>query len=83
MSETSRQNTQGQNIPPLTTRQAARCNEIKKLEASIEGAMRGDWRDLRTVFNAVGLTPPKPPSSQRAAPRRKGRHGLSPGTEKA
>jgi hypothetical protein len=27
--------------------------------------MRGDWRDLRTVFNAVGLTRLKPPSRQR------------------
>jgi hypothetical protein len=55
-----------QDIPPLTNRQSDRWHEIKKLEASIEGAMRGDWRDLRTVFDAVGLTPPKPPSRQRA-----------------
>jgi hypothetical protein len=40
--------------------------EIKKLEACIEGAMRGNWRDVRTVFNAVGLTQPKPPTRQRA-----------------
>jgi hypothetical protein len=46
--------------PPLTTRQTSQNHEIKKLEASIEGAMRGNWRDLRTVFNTVGLTPPKP-----------------------
>jgi len=45
------------NIPPLTTRQSERWNEIKKLEASVEHAMRGDWRALRTVFNAVGLAP--------------------------
>jgi hypothetical protein len=56
----------GENIPPLTNRQSDRWNEIKKLEASIEGAMHGDWRDLRTVFNAVGLTPGKPPNSQKA-----------------
>ena len=49
--------------PPLTTRQSERCEEIKKLEASIEGAMHGNWRDLRTVFNAIGLTPRKPPAS--------------------
>jgi hypothetical protein len=74
----------GENIPPLTTRQSEHCNEIKKLEASIEGAIRGDWRELRTVFNAVGLTSPKDskvrpgasnpqplwPSSLRAARRR-------------
>ncbi len=57
--------------PPLTTRQAEPSNEIKKLEASIEGAMRGNWRDLRTVFNAIGLTPPKPPAPQRVAPGKK------------
>ena len=50
-------------IPPLTTEQSKRREEIEKLEASIEGAMRGNWRDLRTVFNAVGLTPRKPPTS--------------------
>jgi hypothetical protein len=50
----------GENIPPLTTRQSERWNEIKKLEACIDGAMRGNWRDLRTVFNAVGLSPRKP-----------------------
>ena len=50
-------------IPPLTTEQSKRREEIEKLEASIEGAMRGNWRDLRTVFNAVGLTPRKPPAS--------------------
>ena len=55
-----------ENIPPLTTRQSERWNEIKKLEASIEGAMHGNWRDLRTAFNAVGLTPPKPPPKKPA-----------------
>jgi hypothetical protein len=83
LSETNREKAWGENIPPLTTRQSERWNEIKKLEASIEGAMRGDWRDLRTVFNAVGLTPLKPPSCQRIAPNRKGKDGLSPGAEKA
>jgi type IV secretory pathway VirB10-like protein len=47
------------------------CEEIKKLEASIEGAMHGNWRDLRTVFNAVGLTPHKPPASDKPVPRKK------------
>jgi hypothetical protein len=60
-----------QDVVPLTNPQAKRCDEIKKLEASIEGAMRGNWRDLRTVFNAIGLTPPKPPASQRVAPGKK------------
>jgi hypothetical protein len=51
----------GENIPPLTTRQSERWNEIKKMEACIDGAMRGNWRDLRTVFTSVGPTPRKPP----------------------
>ncbi|HXM23412.1 MAG TPA: hypothetical protein VN948_19300 [Terriglobales bacterium] len=55
--EGNREKAWGENIPPLTTRQSERWNEIKKLEASIEGALHGDWRDLRTVFNAVGLHP--------------------------
>jgi hypothetical protein len=58
--ETNREKVWGENIPPLTTRQAERWSEIKKPEASIEGAIHGDWRELRTVFNAVGLTPPEP-----------------------
>jgi hypothetical protein len=57
--------------PPLTNRHPEHCEEIKKLEASIEGAMRGNWRDLRTVFNAVGLTPRKPPASHKSSPRKK------------
>jgi hypothetical protein len=60
----SGQNAWGENLPPLTTRQSERWNEIKKLEASIEGATRGNWRDLRTVFNTVGLTPRKSPDSE-------------------
>jgi hypothetical protein len=33
--------------------------------------MCGNWRDLRTVFNAAGLTPRKPPTPQKVAPRKK------------
>jgi hypothetical protein len=61
--------------PPLTNRQSQHWEEIKKLEASIEGAMHGNWRELRTVFNAVGLTPRKPLTSQKVAPRKKVRGG--------
>jgi hypothetical protein len=57
-SERDRQKARPENTPPLTSRQSERWNEIRKLEASIEKAMRGDWRELRTVFNAVGFTPP-------------------------
>jgi hypothetical protein len=57
-----------QDVVPLTNPQSDHSDEIKKLEASIEGAMRGNWRDLRTVFNAIGLTPTKPLASQKVAP---------------
>jgi len=33
--------------------------------------MRGNWRDLRTVFNAAGLTPRTPPASPQVAPSEK------------
>jgi len=69
--EGNRKKAMSDNTPPLTNRQTDLNQELKKLEASIEGAMRGDWRDLRTVFNAIGLTPRKPPSRQRAAPGKK------------
>jgi hypothetical protein len=54
--------------PLLTNCQTELKQELKKLEASIEGAMRGDWRDLRTVFNAIGLTPRKPQSPKNPHP---------------
>jgi hypothetical protein len=60
--------------PPLTNRQTELNQELKKLEACIEGAMRGDWRDLRTVFNAIGLTPRKPATSQKPAPHKEARN---------
>jgi hypothetical protein len=66
-SQTKRDEAGGDNIPPLTTRQSQRWNEIKKLEASIENAMHGDWREMRTVFNAVGLTPGNSPRLRRNA----------------
>jgi hypothetical protein len=69
--ERNRENPGTENIPPLTTHPSQQWHEIKKLEASIEGAMRGNWRDLRTVFNAVGLTPRKPPTSHKVTPRKK------------
>jgi hypothetical protein len=83
MSGGNRETIWGEDIPPLTNRQSQRWNEIKKLEASIEGAMHGDWRDLRTVFNAVGLTPGKRSTCHGVAFNRKGRNGASPGEEKA
>jgi hypothetical protein len=74
VSKANREKAWGQDIPPLTTRQAERWSEIKKLEASIEGAMHGDWRDLRTVFTAIGLTPPNPSRSpQRSCGRERPR----------
>jgi hypothetical protein len=54
--------------PLLTNCQTELNQELKKLEASIEGAMRGDWGDLRTVFNGIGLTPRKPQSSKNPHP---------------
>ena len=74
-SQTNREKDSSENISPLTNHQTESWDEIKKLEASLEGAMRGNWRDLRTVFIAVGLTPPKPPTSHRAPPRKKVRGG--------
>jgi len=69
--ERNRGEAKPQDVDPLAVPHSDPANEIKKLEASIEGAMRGNWRDLRTVFNAIGLTPPKPPASQKVAPRKK------------
>jgi hypothetical protein len=70
-------------IPPLTNRQTERNYEIKNLEASIEGAMHGDWRDLRKVFNAVGLTPRKPSASGGIAHPQKNPGRMGPPTTAA
>ncbi len=75
-SERSRENPGTDTVPPLTTHQSQQWHEIKKLEACIEGARRGNWRDLRTVFNAVGLTPPKPPTDKAPAPGKPSTHTL-------
>ena len=32
--------------------------ELKRVQAAIEGAQRGNWRDLRTVFEFAGITEP-------------------------
>jgi len=66
-----RKNQYDDTTPPFTTRQSERWDQIKKLEACVEGAMRGNWRDLRTVFNAAGLTPRTPPASPQVAPSEK------------
>ena len=33
-------------------------NELKRVQAAIAGAERGNWRDLRTVFEFAGISPP-------------------------
>jgi hypothetical protein len=33
-------------------------NELKRVQAAIEGAERGNWRDLRTVFEFAGIAEP-------------------------
>jgi hypothetical protein len=37
---------------------------IKRAEAAIEGAQRGNWRDLRTVFEFAGIDPRTPSALQ-------------------
>jgi hypothetical protein len=32
--------------------------ELKRVQAAIEGAQRGNWRDLRTVFEFAGISTP-------------------------
>jgi hypothetical protein len=32
------------------------ANELKRVQAAIAGATRGNWRDLRTVFEFAGIT---------------------------
>jgi hypothetical protein len=40
---------------PLTSRQSREWHELKQLETSVDGALRGDLHDLKTVFRAIGL----------------------------
>jgi hypothetical protein len=48
---------------PLTSRQSREWHDLKRLEASVDGALRGDLHDLKTVFRAIGLdqSPSDPP----------------------
>ena len=41
--------------PERDTQQEA--NELKRVQAAIAGVTRGNWRDLRTVFEFAGITP--------------------------
>ncbi|MGA9964564.1 MAG: hypothetical protein WBQ10_05115, partial [Terriglobales bacterium] len=43
--------------------------EIERVRAAIEGAERGNWRDLRTVFEFAGIAEPSkaPTASESAA----------------
>jgi hypothetical protein len=49
--------------PPLSSRQLRQWNKLKRVEASIEGALRGNLGDLRSVFAMAGLVPRKPSRS--------------------
>jgi hypothetical protein len=41
--------------PPATQKEE---NEPKRVQAAIAGAERGNWRDLRTVFEFAGIREP-------------------------
>ena len=43
---------------PLTNRQASQWSEIRSLQKSMEGAVRGNLEDIKTCFAAAGLYPP-------------------------
>jgi hypothetical protein len=45
---------------PLTNRQANQWGEIRGLQKSMEGAIRGNFEDVKTCFEAAGLYPPRP-----------------------
>ena len=40
---------------PASVHQSKECELIKRAEAALEGAQRGNWRDLRTVFEFAGI----------------------------
>jgi hypothetical protein len=46
----------GHENPPLTQEEKER-ERLQQAEAAIEGAERGNWRDLRTVFEFAGISP--------------------------
>jgi hypothetical protein len=41
--------------PQRATQEQKQGNELKRVQAAIAGAQRGNWRDLRTVFEFAGI----------------------------
>jgi hypothetical protein len=38
---------------------ATQQRELQKAERAMAGALKGDWRDVKTLFEFAGIFPPK------------------------
>jgi hypothetical protein len=51
------------NVSPSSLPSATQQRELQKAERAMAGALRGDWRDVKTLFEFAGIFPPKDDTS--------------------
>src|SRR2546421_2662247 len=47
------------NMPSSSLPSATQQRELQKAERAMAGALKGDWRDIKTLFEFAGIFPPK------------------------
>jgi len=47
------------NVPSSSLPSATQQRELQKSERAMAGALKGDWRDVKTLFEFAGIFPPK------------------------
>src|SRR3989442_13852812 len=47
------------NVPTSSLPSATEQRELQKAERAMAGALKGDWRDVKTLFEFAGIFPPK------------------------
>jgi len=51
------------NVSPSSLPSATEQRELQKAARAIPRALKGDWRDVKTLFEFAGIYPPKDNSS--------------------
>jgi len=47
------------NVSSSSLPSATQQRELQKAERAMAGALKGDWRDVKTLFEFAGIFPPK------------------------
>jgi len=59
----ARNSTHASDVSSSSLPSASQQRELKKAERALPGALKGDWRDVKTLFEFAGIYPPKDNSS--------------------